>query len=284
MPRANTIRQPFTQEGIGIHSGTPSRVTVAPTSRGRGRIFRRDGIEIPALVDAVVDTRRCTTLGRHGVSIGMVEHLLAALLVSHVDDVEITVEGSELPALDGSALPWYSAIQQAGVCPSGGEPLVLRLMDTQWIDDEDSQFFLSPSRRLTLFGVLSIPETVAIDMAVGGTVEEPAVCAQILRARTFGLEREVAVLLANGLAQGGTLANAVVLTRDGYLNHTVWPREPAWHKIQDLLGDLALVGARIYGQIIAIHAGHRSHVALARRLRAEMCASSLPAVDGRTGH
>ena len=252
-----------------MHTGQAAQATVAPATRGRGRMFRRDGVEIPALIDYVVDTRRCTTLGRYGTMIGTVEHLLAALWLAHVDDVEITVEGPELPALDGSALPWYSAIQEAGVCPSGGEVLSIRVSDTQWIDDEASQFFLCPSKRLALFSVLSIPETVAIDMTVGGPVEEPAVCAQILRARTFGLEREVSALLARGLAQGGTLANAVVLTRDGYLNHTVWPREPAWHKIQDLAGDLALIGARLQGQVVAIHAGHRSHLALARRLRAE---------------
>jgi UDP-3-O-[3-hydroxymyristoyl] N-acetylglucosamine deacetylase len=127
-----------------------------------------------------------------------------------------------------------------------------------------------PSEHLALYAALSIPGTIAEQMMVGGVVAEAEVEQQIARARTFGLEREVRALLASGLALGGSLDNAVVLTDSGYLNAHVWPDEPCWHKVLDLLGDLALTGARISGQILAVRAGHRSHVALARCLRQEL--------------
>jgi UDP-3-O-[3-hydroxymyristoyl] N-acetylglucosamine deacetylase len=104
-------------------------------------------------------------------------------------------------------------------------------------------------------------------MLAGGPLDDDSVKEQIVRARTFGLEREVKALLDAGLALGGSLDNAVILTEHGYVNDHVWPAEPSWHKVLDLLGDLALTGARIHGRILAVRGGHRSHVALASRLR-----------------
>ena len=271
MPDAQTICRSFTLEGIGLHTGTATRVTVAP-SAGRGRVFLRDGVEIPALAEYVTETRRCTTLGRDDARVRTVEHLLAALWLHGVDEAAITVEGPELPALDGSAWQWSSAITAAGICPSGAEIPCISIAEPGWIDEGDSAFFLCPAPHLSLYAVLTMPETVAIGMTAGGAVAEAAVREQILRARTFGLEAEVEALLASGLARGASLDNAVVLTRDGYLNPTVWPREPAWHKVLDLAGDLALIGARLTGQIVALRAGHRGHVALARQLRAQVLA------------
>jgi UDP-3-O-[3-hydroxymyristoyl] N-acetylglucosamine deacetylase len=88
----------------------------------------------------------------------------------------------------------------------------------------------------------------------------------MLRARTYGLEAEVRALQAAGLGLGGSLDNAVIITQNGYLNDTVWPDEPAWHKALDLVGDLALLGQPLAGQVLAVRAGHAAHVALARRL------------------
>jgi UDP-3-O-[3-hydroxymyristoyl] N-acetylglucosamine deacetylase len=244
-------------------------VEVRPASAPRGRFFIREGIEIPAVAEFVTDTRRCTTLGHAGCAVSTVEHLLAACMLAELDHADIYVDGPELPALDGSALPWYSAICSAGLMTLDAEIPSIRIARACWIIDGESQFFLMPTEQLALYAALSIPGTIAEQMMVGGGVAEAEVRQQIVRARTFGLEREVRALLASGLALGGSLDNAVVLTDTGYLNDQVWPEEPCWHKVLDLLGDLALTGARISGQILAVRAGHRSHVALARRLRQE---------------
>ncbi|OPZ83347.1 MAG: UDP-3-O-(3-hydroxymyristoyl) N-acetylglucosamine deacetylase [bacterium ADurb.Bin429] len=180
-------------------------------------------------------------------------------------NAEVAVDGPELPALDGSAQQWLRVIRAAGVSPQDGEMPDYTVTEPCWVEDGDSALLLAPAAALTLYAVLTVPDTVAANMTAGGVVAE--VAEEIARARTFGLEREVAALLEAGLARGGSLENAVVLTRDGYLNEQVWPNEPAWHKVLDLLGDLALLGRPLRGMVVAIRAGHRQHVALARRLR-----------------
>ena len=207
-----------------------------------------------------------------GVSVSTVEHLLAALLLAGVDHVEIVVDGPEIPALDGCGSAWHAAVSAAGVCPVDGEVAVMPLAETRWVRHEESDFLLCPAARLTAYAAIDFPDTPAACLLAGGAVEEPAVREQILRARTFALESEVRALLDAGLAQGGSLETAVVLTRDGYLNDRVWLLEPAWHKVLDLLGDLALVGVRLCGQITAMRGGHRTQVALARQLREEWLA------------
>ena len=266
MPIACTVMKAFTLRGTGLHTGEASHVTVRPRAGG-GRVFLCGGMAIPALAEYVTDTRRCTTLGRDGAQVRTVEHLLAALLLAGVDHAEIEVEGPELPALDGSARAWFAAIREAGVQPLGEDAPEYRIAEPEWFAEGDSRFYLCPAETPALFAAISFPETPAERMMAGGSLEDEEVLAQIVRARTFALESEVSALLDAGLSQGASLENAVVLTRDGYLNPHVWPREPAWHKVLDLAGDLALTGARVRGQVIASCGGHRGHVALAKEIR-----------------
>lgn len=274
MSHAQTLARPIVLQGIGLHTGAPARVEIRPAAARNGRVFHRDGVEVPALADFVADTRRCTALGRHSTTISTVEHLLAALLLANIDDADIFVDGPELPALDGAAGAWYQACQAAGVRAQGAEVCTVRIPRLDWFAAHGDDLFLSPADGLEVYAAIAIPETPAARMIAGGDVGDPAVREQIVRARTYGIEREVQGLLAAGLAQGGSLDNAVVLTREGYLNAHVWPDEPAWHKALDLLGDLALTGARIAGRILAVRSGHRSHVALAKYLRQEWLAIS----------
>ncbi len=265
MALQQTLASACRVDGIGLHTGASVRVELRPAPASRGRVFLCGGGEIPALADYVVDTRRCVTLGLGAARVSTVEHLLAALTLAGVTNAEVAVDGPELPALDGSAQQWLRVIRAAGVSPQDGEMPDYTVTEPCWVEDGDSALLLAPAAALTLYAVLTVPDTVAANMTAGGVVAE--VAEEIARARTFGLEREVAALLEAGLARGGSLENAVVLTRDGYLNEQVWPNEPAWHKVLDLLGDLALLGRPLRGMVVAIRAGHRQHVALARRLR-----------------
>ena len=264
----HTLKSPVTLEGIGLHTGPPCRVEVRPC-QSPGRVFICEGKRIPALAEYVEETPRCTTLARQGARVSTVEHLLAALWLAGIDNAEMAVEGPEIPALDGCAAIWYSAIKAAGICASEGEVPVLAIQEARWIPCSESDFYLFPADGCYAYAAISFPGTVAERQMAGGNIAEVRVREQILRARTFALERDVRALLDAHLAHGGTLENAVVLTDDGYLNAQVWPQEPAWHKVLDLLGDLALVGARFTGQIIAVRGGHRSHTVLARQLRGE---------------
>lgn len=271
MPAAQTVCAAVCVEGTGLHTGQRARVEIRPRAQG-GRVFVCAGVEIPARVDCVTDTRRSTTLGRDGVQVRTVEHLLAALALADIDHASIHIDGPELPALDGAAAVWHAAIMTAGAQPTGEDAPEVCIREPWWMEDGGSRFFVSPASEYGLHAAVHVPETVVDHWMAGGDVADPAVREQILRARTYGLEREVQALLDNGLARGGSLDNAVVLTEDGYLNAQVWPHEPAWHKVLDLAGDLALVGARIRGRVLAVQGGHATHVTLARRLRAEVSA------------
>jgi len=268
-----TLASTVTLEGIGLHSGESSQVTLSPAPAGSGRIFVREGVEIPALADYVTDTRRSTTVGRNGVTVSTVEHLLAACVLEDIDDVRIDVAGPELPALDGAALTWVDAISAAGVCRRDGEQSSLTVQEPIWIADGDAMFFLCPAETFTVYAAVDIPDTQVIRQCAGGPVTRPEVKTQLARARTYALAAEVQSLLDAGLARGGSLENALVLTPEGYLNDRVWPQEPAWHKALDLCGDLALAGAYLRGSVLAVRAGHRSHVALVRQLRDLPCTS-----------
>ncbi len=268
---ARTLSTPFVVEGIGLHTGEAVRVEVHPATAPIGRIFYKDGVAIPALVDFVTDTHRCTTLGRAGHTISTVEHLLAALLLADIDHVRIEVTGPEMPVLDGAALQWYSLLLSAGIRPFDGEIPAIIITTPAWFFEGDTDFFTFPNPTLSVYSALDVAGTVAIRRMVGGEVHDPVVREQILRARTWGLERELPALQKAGLGQGGSLENAVILTETGYMNAQVWPDEPAWHKVLDLLGDLALIGARITGRILAVRSGHRSQVAFACKLKQLGC-------------
>jgi UDP-3-O-[3-hydroxymyristoyl] N-acetylglucosamine deacetylase len=266
MADAHTLAQSITVQGFGLHTGAPASVELRPAPPGAGRSFVCGTIAIPARAAFVVDTTRSTTLGQGTARVRTVEHLLAALLLMEVDDVQLHIDGPEVPILDGAALAWCTAIAAAGVRAQGVPAPILRLAAPSWREEDASQFFLTPAPCLRAFAALSIPETPVTNRLVGGALTSQRIRRQIARARTYGLAAEVEALQAAGLAQGGSLDNAVVIARDGYWNAHVWPDEPAWHKVLDLVGDLALCGSRIQGEILAVRGGHRAHVALAAAL------------------
>ncbi|MEI7832515.1 MAG: UDP-3-O-acyl-N-acetylglucosamine deacetylase [bacterium] len=280
MGRLKTIAAPFTVSGVGLHSGADVTVMVRPAPAGTGLVFLLDGETVPALVDYVVDTRRCTTLGRDGKSVRTVEHWLAACMIAGVTDVFMEVTGPELPALDGSALSWFNDILRVGVTTLAGEITPWVITEPHWLVAGGSEFFLTPANEYAVYAAVDIPHSAVHNMVAGGAIADAAVVEQLLRARTYGLESEVRALLKSGLARGGSLDNALVITETGYLNMQVWPAEPAWHKALDLLGDLALLGRPITGQVLAVRGGHSAHVELVKFIQQDITTSvgNIPAV------
>jgi len=263
-----TIKNPFTIEGVGIHTGQKSVLSMKPSESGH-RAFIVDGVRIDANVKNVVDTRRSTTLGVNSKTISTVEHILAALYLAGVDSCDIEVEGVEIPVLDGSAKIWFDAIKSAGVEELSAEkPAPIIIEEPLFFVDEGAQFVLlrRDDKKMTAYYSVSIADTFIDAMIAGGEVFAPEIIERAIGARTYGLEREVKALIEAGLALGGSLENAVIIGQDKYINDDVKPNEPAWHKLLDLIGDLSLTERAICGEIIAIKGGHRSHVKLAEKL------------------
>ncbi len=269
MALQNTIGSSFTLEGIGIHSGTVGRITVHPAQANTGRVFRIGKIAIPARAEYVTDTRRCTTLGKEGIAVSTVEHLLSALYGMQVDNALIEVEGTEIPILDGSALPFVAAIQSVGIVSQSEPANFLMLSQEITLTAGASEMHANTSENFTIECRVSFEnwtEGTASPLCEVDNSNDYATA--IAPARTFAFQEEVEALLAAGLAKGGSLDNALVITPpDTFSSPLRLPQEWAIHKILDMVGDLALVDARLCLALKATKPGHRINTLLAQTLR-----------------
>lgn len=266
-----TIRRSFALEGAGIHTGAFGRVTIHPAAANAGIVFAVGATEIPALAEYVVDTARCTTLGKDGATVRTVEHLLSALAGCGIDNARIEVEGPEIPILDGSALRFVDAILEAGRESLGVPAPVLTVKDTVSLEERGSRITASPANGYTLQVTTDFTDWPAGSAVVSYSADDDY-RAYVARARTFAFQREVDALIAAGLAKGGSLDNALVITPpDGFSSPPRLPREWAVHKLLDIFGDLALVGARLAVRISADRPGHRINTQFAQHLRRLGC-------------
>jgi UDP-3-O-[3-hydroxymyristoyl] N-acetylglucosamine deacetylase len=261
-----TPNRPVEWEGIGVHRGERGRVRAIPSDRF-GLYFVVDGVEIPAIVDYVVDTSRCTVLGKDGKTISTVEHLLAALAGLGIWSARIEAEGPELPILDGSAGPFAERLKEAGVRRIGDvEPLVPSAVETR--DGMAFRACLPASgtseRSFSLLG--DHPMLAGQSAAVAG--DDPAAFAEeIAPCRTWAPIEQIQPLLDRNLIRGGSLDNALVVYPDRYSSPLRRECEPARHKLLDLIGDLALTGRPVHARIAAAGGGHALNCRFARALR-----------------
>ena len=271
-----TLAGPFTFSGVGIHTGTHATVTVHPAEVDTGRVIRVQSLSFPARADFVVETTRCTTLAVEGVRVYTVEHLLSALHAYQIDNALIDIEGVEVPILDGSALPHALAIEQSGIIGQNKAPHTLKLSRPLLLEDRSSVLSANPVDA----NVLRIEVSTEFDVWPAGSTSQTfamgvdttqnlanAYREQIAPARTFAFEHEVAQLLAAGLARGGSLKNALVITPpDTFSSPLRLQGEWCAHKLLDVLGDLALVNARLVLDLKALRPGHTGNVRFARLL------------------
>lgn len=260
-----------TMPGVGLHSGDTVSLRLCPAPPGAGLVFvdRRSGQEIPACPQNVVDTSRCTILGQGAVRVQTVEHVLAALAGLGVDDARVETQGGEMPAADGSALPFVRLAQAAGICGHGkGETQPLAVTSPVCVHGKDgASLVLLPSETFRVSVVLDYPGYAYLGTSAatfGGGPDEFE--AQIAPARTYGFLTELVWLRAHGLALGASVDNAVALGETGYETILRFPNEPAKHKLLDIVGDLALVGRPIQAHVLAFKPGHALNVEMARLL------------------
>jgi UDP-3-O-[3-hydroxymyristoyl] N-acetylglucosamine deacetylase len=263
----STLRDALDFAGVGLHTGKPGRVRVFPAPAGSGLRFRlNDAVEFPARADFVVDTRRATVLGSGEHTVSTVEHLLSGLLGMGVDNALIAVDGPEIPVMDGSAKVFTDAIAAVGLLGQR-EPRV-RFIPTRpaVFRDGDRLLIVLPSATFRVRMTVDYPAPIGAQFHEFEVTPE-TYAAGVAPNRTFGFQHEVEALLRHGLAQGGTLDNAVVFGSDGPLAPLRSPDEPCRHKILDLIGDFALLGAYPQCEVVAIKSGHKLHCMAVRELR-----------------
>jgi len=258
-----TLSGDVTFEGIGIHSGVACKAFVRPGSDGIA--FSSAGERIAALAENVTDTKNTTTLG----SIGMVEHIMAALAALEITDAEIEVVGPELPILDGSAKEYLDCLRAAGSETLGSKRHVHVFSRVNVQGEAEERIGISAGTGRWRFDWErsgSWPGALSFEAQLSEEFE-----AEIAPARTFCHEADIPLIQAAGLGKGGNQHNTLVIGADGYLTEYRFSDEPARHKLLDLIGDLMLsqVPPRFLN-VVGERSGHRLNVAASARL-AEVC-------------
>ncbi|HET9134022.1 MAG TPA: bifunctional UDP-3-O-[3-hydroxymyristoyl] N-acetylglucosamine deacetylase/3-hydroxyacyl-ACP dehydratase [Gemmatimonadales bacterium] len=271
MPR-HTLAHAVDVRGIGLHTGAETTVRLAPGTPGGGIQFRRTDLVgspvIPARTGEVQATERRTGLGSDEAGVQTVEHLLAALHAAGLDDVLIEIDGPEPPILDGSFTPWVNAIAEAGLAARDGDPAVLRVVEPFTVAEGNARYVVAPHAGFRVTSTIHWDHPLIGQQTAAVDVTPEAFGREIAPARTFGFAHEVEALRGKGLLQGATQEMAVVLGDDAIIagGPLRWPDEFVRHKIGDIIGDLALLGARIEAHVIADRPSHLGNLALARAL------------------
>jgi UDP-3-O-[3-hydroxymyristoyl] N-acetylglucosamine deacetylase len=256
--------------GIGLHSGAPVTLRILPAPANTGIVFRRvdlDGFEVEAISRNVARVSYATSLMKKGVLISTTEHLLSAFVGMGIDNAVIELDNLELPILDGSAKPFVDLIRQAGVRKQRRPRTYIRILHALKVREGNKFIAVYPADNYCVAYTINFPhpligrEAFTLELSNGNYVSK------IAPARTFGFLHEAEAMRQQGLIRGASADNAVVLTRDGLVNPPLrFQDEFVRHKILDLIGDLALIGRQVLGNVVADRAGHAMHTALVSRL------------------
>ena len=266
-----TVARPATVEGVGLHLGVPCRLTFRPAAPGAGVSFLRSDLagapSVLARAEHAVLAERRTQLGEGEAAVHTVEHVLAAVGGSEIDDLTIEMDGPEPPILDGSAAPFLDALVEAGIVEHGGRAEYLELRETVRVIDGESMYEASPASTLQLDVTIDFPHPIVGRQHGCYVVTRERFARELARARTFGFVREVEALRAKGLIRGASTANAVVLDDVGLVESELrWDDEFVRHKAMDCVGDLTLAGRRIRARVVAFKPSHRGTVTLVREM------------------
>lgn len=267
----STLKNSVSLSGVGLHSGVETQVHLLPAVVNTGRVFVRTDLperpSIPARVDAVKQTLLSTELAADSATVRTVEHLLAAFVGLGIDNAQIQVSGPELPLLDGSAQLWVEAIRSAGQQTQSAHRVAWQVDRPVWVREEDAFVMAMPANETRLTYGIDFELTAIGNQWFSWSPDTQSFADEVAPARTFGLAHQIEYLRQQGLIKGGSLANALVCDRDGWVNPPLrFENEPARHKLLDLIGDLSLLGTLPKAHIMAYKASHQLHVRLAKAL------------------
>jgi UDP-3-O-[3-hydroxymyristoyl] N-acetylglucosamine deacetylase len=265
-----TIRSAVECSGIGLHSGAPVALKLLPAPANTGIIFRRtdlDGFEVEATGRNVARVSYATSLMKKGVLISTTEHLLSAFMGMGIDNAYVELDNLELPILDGSARPFVDLIRRAGVRKQRRPRTYIRILRALELREGNKFMAVYPAESYSVSYTINFPHPLIGRETFTQTLTNGHYVANIAPARTFGFLHEAEAMRQQGLIRGASAENALVLTHDGLVNPPLrFDDEFVRHKVLDLIGDLALIGHQILGNVVADRAGHAMHTALVSRL------------------
>ena len=273
MDLQRTLKRSLSCAGIGLHSGKKVTLSLKPAPAGSGIRFRRTdlgGVEIPARVSHVGAVAYATQLKLGEARVETVEHLLAALASTRIDNAFIELNTPEVPIMDGSSAPFIYLVQEAGVRTLAEPRKYLKVTRPVTLTRGDKQIALFPSDHFKISYTIGFDHPLLRHQTRTMVVTEDSFIDDIAPARTFTFLKEVEMLRQNGLALGGSLDNAIVIGDTGVLNSSLrFEDEFVRHKILDLVGDFALLGHPVIAHAVVHRGGHALHTAMAAQLLQE---------------
>jgi UDP-3-O-[3-hydroxymyristoyl] N-acetylglucosamine deacetylase len=278
--RQHTLNSEISCVGVGLHSGARVRLSLRPAAADTGIIFRRTdlGIDIAARHDTVIDSRLCTQIAHKAhaqASVRTVEHVMAALAGTGIDNAVVALDGPEVPVLDGSSGPFVFLIDCAGRVQQTAPRQAIEILRPVRVEQGEAFAELRPGgATLDLALSIDFPAAAIGRQALSLSLTEQGFRRVLAEARTFTMLSEIEAMQQAGLALGGSLQNAVVVDGDRVLNPEGLraPDEFVRHKMLDAVGDLALAGAPIHGRFLAHRTGHALNNRLLRALFADTAA------------
>ena len=272
--KQKTLKDIVSFAGVGLHTGCHVNVRLIPSGVDTGISFTRVDIpgapNIKAKASSVVATNYATSLGVDGATVGTVEHLLASFYGLGIDNVIVELDGPEVPVLDGSAELFIKMIEGAGIKELDSTRKYLVIRRPIKVSEGDKYVMLMPAgeTQLTVDYSIDFSHPFLSKQTFTTLFTADVFKEEVGSARTFGFLRDVEMLRANGLAKGGSLSNAVVISDTEVLNEggLRYPDEFVRHKVLDMMGDLSLIGAPIAGHLIAHRSGHALNLRLVEQI------------------
>ena len=260
MRKQRTLKNEIKASGIGLHSGKKVEIALEPAKENTGIIFYSEDKEqqIEVGTKSVIGTQLATTIGKNGVGIGTVEHLLSTLFALHIDNVFIRLKGREVPIMDGSSAPWVYLIKTAGIVEQNAYKKAIIITKPIKVKEDGKFAAFIPSKDFKISYSINFNNSFIGKQRIDITVTEQSFIKEISKARTFGLLKDIEYLQAHNLALGGSLDNAVVVDEYGIVNEDPlrYENEFVRHKVLDAIGDLSILGFDIRGKYIAYKSGH----------------------------
>jgi UDP-3-O-[3-hydroxymyristoyl] N-acetylglucosamine deacetylase len=287
-----TIQSAVGFAGVALHSGMPVMLCVRPAAADTGIVFerldlalRRPARRVPVGPEALIETNLCTRIGNaHGVTVSTIEHLMAALAGCGIHNALVTLDGPEVPILDGSARPFVDAFVRAGVRRLRTPLTALRVLRRVEVRAGEAWARVDPAPELSIAFEIDFADRAIGRQSLELSLRNGAFARELSDSRTFCRQVDVEAMRSQGLALGGSYANAVVVDGDRVLNPGGLrrPDEPVRHKMLDAMGDLAVLGAPLLGRYTGYRAGHTLTGRLVRALLADPSSFARVPVDART--
>jgi UDP-3-O-acyl N-acetylglucosamine deacetylase len=276
MIQQKTIKDPVAIEGVGLQTGSKTKLIFKGSPANSGINFVRTDlpdrpvIDIKSLsFDELALKRRRTVIGSGQAEIQTTEHLLAALSGLGISNIVVEIDGRELPGLDGSAKDYVDVLDHADIIEQDALSQKLVVERPVWCGKKDSFLAVFPYSGMRISYFLSYPEPSIGDQFLSLEIDEDVFRREIAPARTFCMKKEAALLLALGFGKGADHNNTLIMGKTGpFKNALRFPDEHVRHKILDLMGDLSLVGMPLEGHVVAVKSGHSLNMELVKKLKA----------------